>query len=84
MRLVVLAFAMCALACLVGHAAILLSLIRSRSAPIDAGMPRPRLVVEIMWALVPVLALAFLLTATWDRVRENATANPRAMMKIAR
>jgi apolipoprotein N-acyltransferase len=82
-RLVVLVFAICALACLLGHAAILLSLIRSRSARVGAGMPRPRLVIEIMWALVPVLALTFLLTATWDRVRENAMPKPKVMMKVA-
>lgn len=77
-------FAICALACLLGHAAILHSVIRSRSARVNAGVPRPRLLVEIVWALVPAIALAFLLTATWDRVRDHATPKPAVMMKIAR
>jgi hypothetical protein len=37
---------------------------------------------EIVWALIPALVLALVLTATWSRVRERAP-EPDAVMKIA-
>jgi heme/copper-type cytochrome/quinol oxidase subunit 2 len=84
MHPVVIVFAICALACIVAHGAILLSVIGRRSSVVDSNVPRPRLLVEVVWALVPAVALALVLTATWTRVRENARANPAVMMKIAR
>lgn len=84
MSAVVMVFAACALACAAAHGAILHSVIRSRNAHPDAGVPRPKLLVEILWALLPALVLAFVLTATWERVREHATPTPDVMMKIAR
>jgi hypothetical protein len=41
------------------------------------------LLVEVVWALVPALLLAFLLTATWVRVRDHSTPKPGVMMKVA-
>ena len=79
----VLAFAICAIACLVGHGAILASIVSRRSTQPPAGIPRPRLLVEVVWALVPAILLIFLLTATWIRVRDNAKPKPGMMMKVA-
>lgn len=84
MSLAVIVFVLCASACVVGHVAILLSVVRARSASADANVPRPRPIIEIVWALVPALALAFVLTATWVQVRANATHKPVMMMKVAR
>ena len=79
-----LVFVVCAACCLVGHVAILHSVVRTRSAAANPGLPRPRLLVEIVWALVPAILLAFLLTATWARVRDRATPKPDVLMKVAR
>jgi heme/copper-type cytochrome/quinol oxidase subunit 2 len=80
----VIVFVVAAAACAVAHIAIVASVIRRRSGVVDAGVPKPRALVEVLWALVPALALAFLLTATWDRVREHAAARPAEVMKLAR
>jgi heme/copper-type cytochrome/quinol oxidase subunit 2 len=83
MRVTVVAFAICALGCAVAQVAILASLIRKQSAVANADVPRPRMSLELVWALIPALALAFLLTATWERVRDNAQ-KPQEVMKVAR
>lgn len=83
MRVPYLAFALCALACLVAHIAILRSVIRGRSAVIDPNVPRPNLLVEVVWAVLPALVLAFVLTATWDRVRDNAASRPDVLIEVA-
>ena len=51
MRLPYVAFVLAAMACAVAHAAILVSVVRSRSAVRDSNVPRPRLLVEIIWAV---------------------------------
>jgi heme/copper-type cytochrome/quinol oxidase subunit 2 len=79
----VLIFALCAAACVVGHVAILRSVIRSRSVAADSNVPRPRLGVEIVWALVPALALVVLLTFTWASVREHVRRPPGVMLRVA-
>jgi heme/copper-type cytochrome/quinol oxidase subunit 2 len=84
MSVVVLVFLGCVIACLVGHLAILHSVIRQRVEPANTDVPRPRMHVELVWALIPALALALVLTATWARVREHATPRPGVIMKIAR
>jgi heme/copper-type cytochrome/quinol oxidase subunit 2 len=81
---VVIVFAIAVLASTVAHAAILTSVVRRASTVADASVPRPKPIVEIAWALIPVLALALVLTATWARVRDRATPPPGAVMKIAR
>ena len=71
----VIVFVVCAAACAVAHVAILVStMVRTRGVEPSADVPRPRRAVEFAWALVPILALALLLTATWGRVRERRTA----------
>ncbi len=75
-------FAACALACAVGHLAIIASVSRRSPAPTEPGVPRPRRAVEILWALLPAVALALVLTATWDKVSKRA--EPPVIMKVAR
>jgi heme/copper-type cytochrome/quinol oxidase subunit 2 len=83
MRWSVIVFAVAAAACAIAHVAILASVIRRRSAVADANVPKPRIAVEIVWALIPALALALLLTATWQRVREHGGSRPAEVMKVA-
>jgi hypothetical protein len=78
----VIVFVACAAACVVAHVAILLSTVRSRSAVDGPNVPRPRPLVEALWALVPMIALALVLTATWARVREQRAPAPE-IMKVA-
>ena len=84
MRLPYVAFVLAGIACVVAHAAILISVVRSRSAVRDSNVPRPRLVVEIVWAALPALALALVLTATWTRVRAHADTEAVPVIEIAR
>jgi len=77
-------FVACVAACLVAHVAILVSVLRGRAAELEPGVPRPRTAVEVVWALVPMLALAVVLTATWARARERAAPTPPEVMKVAR
>jgi len=85
MTVEVLVFAACVAACVFAHVAILGSVVRARAAAPDPGVPRPKLLVEIAWALVPAIALAFVLTATWSRIQErDGAATPRLLMRIAR
>jgi heme/copper-type cytochrome/quinol oxidase subunit 2 len=37
-----------------------------------SGVPQPRGVVEMIWALVPAIALAALLMVTWRAMRDRA------------
>ena len=84
MRASVVVFALCALACFVAHIAILRSVLRTAAdvPPSDPGVPRPRIGIEVLWAIIPMLALALVLTATWARVR--VAPAPRAIMEVAR
>lgn len=82
MRLTVLVFAACAVCCVLAHGAILRSVLRSRSVITGGPVPRPRLVVEIVWALLPALALIALLGVTWSRAREHPRAGA-VVMQVA-
>ena len=83
MRGAVLVFVLCVVACVVGHVAILRSVLRSRTVATDAAVPRPRLGVEVVWAVIPAIALAVLLTFTWATIRERAQAQPGVMLRVA-
>jgi heme/copper-type cytochrome/quinol oxidase subunit 2 len=83
MRASVLVFVACAGAALVAHLAILASVLRQSPDAADPGVRRPSRAAEIIWALVPLVALAFVLTATWDRVRDREE-RPTEVMKVAR
>ena len=86
MRATVLVFALCAVACLVAHVGILRSVLRTTAAdrPVEPGVPRPRIGIEIVWAVIPMLALAVVLTATWARVQSGRVPPPESIMEIAR
>ena len=86
MRASVIVFALCALACFVAHVAILRSVLRTtaETLPADAAVPRPRIGIEVLWAVIPMLALALVLTATWARVRSHVRRAPEAIMEVAR
>jgi heme/copper-type cytochrome/quinol oxidase subunit 2 len=79
----VIVFAVAAAMCAVAQVAILASVIRRRSSVVDSHVPRPRAAAEIVWAIVPAIALAFLLTATWQRVREHGAPMPADVSKVA-
>lgn len=80
----VIVFALCALACVVGHIAILQSVVRKGTSQVDTGVPRPKMLVELLWAIIPIIALALVLTATWARVRDHARPRPDMIMKVVR
>lgn len=83
MRLLV--FVACVGACLVGHAAIVLAAARKQSANAVPGVPRPNRGLELLWALLPALVLALVLTATWNRVRQaDDPHHAHEIMKVAR
>lgn len=82
MSAAVIVFVVAVVASLVAHVAILASVVRRASRVEDANVPRPRVMTEIIWALIPALVLALVFTATWSRVRERAS-EPGAIMKIA-
>lgn len=84
----VVVFALCAVACAVAHVAILRSVVRAAAerAPVEPGIPRPSFAVELLWAVLPMLALALVLTATWAKVRSEALPPPRPqpILEVAR
>ena len=51
---------------------------RPASDPAGAGVPQPRGTLELLWAVVPALALAILLMATWRAMQdaEHTSAAP--------
>ena len=83
MSVVVIVFVVAVAASLVAHVAILASVVRRATSVADPNVPRPRLGAEIAWAVIPLLALAIVFTATWTRVREHAVSPP-AVMRIAK
>jgi heme/copper-type cytochrome/quinol oxidase subunit 2 len=73
MPLVLAAFWVCAAACLVAHVGILRSVVhRSGREASSPDVPRPNVVVEIIWAVVPMVVLAVVLLATLPHVRHQA------------
>ena len=86
MNATVVVFAACAAACVVGHVAILRSVVRSGASKENASVPRPRFPVELVWAAIPIVVLAFVLTATWARVRRAPAHEhtPDMIMEVAR
>jgi heme/copper-type cytochrome/quinol oxidase subunit 2 len=84
MRWSVLVFILGAIACGAAHVAILAAVMRRRSAVIDRNVPRPRSALEIIWALVPAIAVAALLAATWHKVRAHDTTEAARVVRMAR
>lgn len=84
MRPAVVVFLVCVVAAALAHVAILVSSVSARArANASDAVPRPRALVEFLWALVPILVLALLFTATWERVRVKE-AQPVELMKVSR
>lgn len=86
MRAAVVVFAVCAVACAVAHVAILRSVVRSAAArlPMEPGVPRSGLAIELVWAVLPMLALALVLTATWAKVRVESAPRHEPILEVAR
>jgi hypothetical protein len=73
----------CTGACVIAHIGILRSVLRR---PDDASpdVPHPRVGVEVIWSVVPMLALALVLLITLPRVRQHAYAPSTASAAQAR
>jgi hypothetical protein len=86
MRAAVIVFAVCAALCAIAHVAILRSVVRAASqrSPAEPGIPQPRFGLELLWAIVPMIALALVLTATWARVRVETPEPAQPVLEIAR
>ena len=70
--------------CLVAQLLIVRSVLGARHLPAPAAdVPRSRGVVEVVWALVPAVALAVLLVFTWRAIRERDAA-PTPVAELAR
>jgi len=54
--------------CAVAEIAIVRSALASRPAPTAEHVPAARRPVEVLWALVPAIALAVVLAATWRAI----------------
>ena len=61
-------FWIAALACAVAEIAILRSIIAQRRAQNSALIPSSSPLAELIWAIVPAIALSVLLIATWQRI----------------
>ncbi len=61
--------------CAIAQIAILRSVLRTRRAR-ETGprVPQPRFAVEVAWAVVPAIALAMLLVATWRTMHPGSSA----------
>ena len=75
-------FVVCVAACAVAHVAIVVSSVSARASTASPAVPRPRVAVEFIWALLPILALALVFTATWARVSDRER-HPHETMKVA-
>ena len=78
-------FGLCVAVCLLAHVAILRSVLRggARSLEVDAAARRRTRFVETVWAVLPAVALALVLIATWPRVRSR-DSTPAAQEKLTR
>jgi heme/copper-type cytochrome/quinol oxidase subunit 2 len=61
-------FWIAAVACVIAELAILRSTFAARSSQKSTLVPSASPRSEVVWAILPGLALAFLLTATWRRI----------------
>ncbi len=72
--------------CAVAQIAILRSVLRTRRAR-ETGeshaVPRPRFAVEVAWAVVPAIALALLLVATWRTMHPVSPATGATAAHVA-
>jgi heme/copper-type cytochrome/quinol oxidase subunit 2 len=66
-------FWIAALACVVAEIAILRSTYEARRVEKSDLVPSASRGGEITWAVIPAIMLAFLLTATWQRIEARET-----------
>ena len=71
-------FWIAAIACVIAELAILRSTFAARNPDKSTLVPSASPRTEVVWAILPGLALAFLLTATWRRI-EAREAQTRPM-----
>ena len=65
--------------CVVAQFGILRSVFAPREAPPPrAGLPVPRRVAEVIWAVVPAVGLAALLLLTWRAIHPRTAPSPAA------
>ena len=71
--------------CLVAQVLIVRSVLAARGLPaVRPELPRARGSVEVMWAVVPGIALAVLLFFTWRAIGgETRAASPAALSAVA-
>jgi len=63
--------------CTIAQVFIIRSVLASRHAPEpSANVPKSRDAVEVMWAILPAVALAVLLLFTWRAVHESPAVPP--------
>ena len=63
--------------CVVAELFILRSALAARGAqPAGGTLPRVRRPVEVLWAVVPALALALVLAATWRTLHPDSPDTP--------
>ena len=67
-------FWIAAVSCLIAQGAILRSVLAARTGRGAADAPRARQSVEIAWAVVPAVALALVLAATWRTLHPTPVA----------
>jgi len=73
--------------CAVAQLAILRSVFGASAEPAPAapaGVPRPRRVVEVVWAVVPAVALAILFAFTWRAIHPVPPRAPALELRTAR
>jgi len=65
--------------CLVAQVLIVRSVVAARALPaVRPELPRARGSVEVMWAVVPAVALAVLLFFTWRAIQTNRATRAAA------
>jgi heme/copper-type cytochrome/quinol oxidase subunit 2 len=62
------------LSCVVAQAAITRSALRMRGDTQSGSLPRPRVVTEVAWVIVPAIALAIVLFMTWRAIHPPSGA----------
>ena len=53
-----------------------------RAAPPTAVVPRPRGAMELLWAVLPAIALAVVLVFTWRAVRAHGSPAPSSLERL--
>ncbi len=69
--------------CAVGHLAILRSIVVTPGPTGDAGAGQRRRILEIVWAIVPAIALVIVLGFTWRAMHHTAHVHLDAAASVA-